>query len=56
MSREKPKDPRLGALKDKFDPRDYLHAPLPQIKARIPDVVDRTQYLPKIKDQGNESS
>jgi len=46
----------FGWLKDPHDPRDYLHAPLPRIKAKIPDVVDRTQYLSPRKDQGSEGS
>lgn len=43
---------RFGWVKDKYDHKDYLHLPVRE----LPDVVDLSQYLPEIRDQGLEGS
>ena len=43
----------FGWIKDKWDERDYLHT---RTLITLPDKVDLSQYLPAIRDQGQEGS
>jgi len=43
---------RLGWKKDKFDKRDYLHVAAKD----VPTIVDLSQFLPPVRDQGNVGS
>jgi len=45
----------FGWRKDKYDRRDYLHKPLIPVK-ELPDAVDLSQFLPEVRDQGQEGS